>query len=29
MKKAFDVPKVHAALAQVGRLVAHFHRLPK
>ena len=29
MKKAFDVPKVDTALAQVGRLVAHYHRSPK
>ena len=29
MKKAFDVPKVHTALAQVGKLVAHFHSSPK
>jgi len=25
VKKMFDVPKFHAALAPVGRLVAHFH----
>ena len=29
VKKGFDVPKVHIALARVGRLVAHFHRSPK
>ena len=29
VKKAFDVPKVHSALARVGRQVAHFHRSPK
>jgi len=29
IKKAFDVPKVHTALAQVGRLISHFHRSPK
>ena len=29
VKKGFDVPKVHTALARVGRLVAHFHRSPK
>ena len=26
VKKTFDVPKVHTALARVGRLVVHFHR---
>jgi len=29
IKKALDVPKVHTALARVGRLVSHFHRSPK
>jgi len=29
VKKAFDVPKVHTALARVGRLVAYFHKSPK
>ena len=26
VKKALDVPKLHTTLAQVRRLVAHFHR---
>ena len=29
VKKAFDIPKVHTALARVRRLVLYFHRSPK